>query len=368
MLTGYIENNGRPLDDNELNTLFINAKKAFNNDAQTSLMKEIISSSYIDSYNPLHEFFDNNKHLAPDDPIAYIHSFWDCIDTPNKSYLKEFGTKWLVGMISAAYGQHSTLMLILISEEQGTGKTEFFRRLLPESLHQYYGESKLTAGKDDHILMTQRWLLMDDECAGKNRSEEKVMKALLSTDNFSLRKPYGAGNVTLKRLAVLAGTSNISEVLSDPTGNRRFIPVRISSYDFAKYNKINKDMLFICAYKLWKDGFNWEISREDAKRMLNSQDEFQVTSIERDLIMKYYIHSPDAGYFVTVTDIKIRLELDTRQKLSTSRLTAELHALGFKKQVGTMNGNKGNYYRVIEVGSNTTSVSDVGESEPDLPF
>ena len=372
-LTGFIENNGTPMDDIERNSLFVDAKTAFGGEANTQLMKEILNSTHIDSYNPIHEFFATNKHLTPDNPLQFIHQFWECINTPNISYLKEFGTKWLVSMISAAYGKHSPLMLILVSEEQGTGKTEFFRRLLPPSLHQYYADSKLDKGKDDHILMTQRWLILDDEMSGKSKSEEKVMKALLSSQDFSLRKPYGEGNVTLKRLAVLAGTTNIPEVLSDPTGNRRFIPARMNSYDFNKYNKINKDLLFLSAYALWKEGFNWEINREDAKRMEASQSDFQAPSMERELIVKYYTNRPNDGYYVTATDIKVRLERDSGQKLRTNNIVTELHALGYTKFRGEINGVSGNYYRVMEVGNASSStMSDVvsrEESEPiDLPF
>ena len=369
IITGYIENNGRPLEDEDLFGLFVDAKTAFGNEAQTSLMKEIIHSPFVNSYNPFHEFFNSLTPPTTSDALAYIHSFWDCIDTPNKSYLKEFGTKWLVSIVASAFGQHSPLMLILVSEEQGTGKTEFFRRLLPSKLSKYYAESKLDRGKDDEILMTQRIIIMDDEMSGKSKSESARMKNMLSASDFSLRRPYGMGNVTLKRLAVLCATTNIPEVLSDPTGNRRYIPIRMNSYNFDKYNKTDKTHLFACAYQLWKEGFSWEISRDDAKRMEASQSEFKAPSIERELIVKYFINSPEKGYWVTATDIKVRLERDTSQKLRTNTIVAEMHSLGYRKTVMEMNGTIGNYYRVIEVGSNTTSVSDVETStDPDLPF
>ncbi len=102
-------------------------------------------------------------------------------------------------------------MLVLCGPRQGTGKTEFFRRILPPELIRYYAESKLDAGKDDEILMTQKLLIMDDEMGGKNKKEDKRLKELISKQTFSLREPYGRHNVELNRISVLCGTTNDEE-------------------------------------------------------------------------------------------------------------------------------------------------------------
>src|SRR5690606_8591490 len=122
-------------------------------------------------------------------------------------------------------------------EKQGTGKTEFFRRLLPPELRQYYAESKLDAGKDDAILMTQKLIIMDDEMGGKSKKESKHLKELTSKQVFTLREPYGRMNVDLQRLAVLCGTTNDLEILND-LHNRRQIPIEVYGIDHEAYNAI----------------------------------------------------------------------------------------------------------------------------------
>ena len=363
-LTGYVENNGIPLEEKALNSIFIAAKKIFNQNAPTATMKELIHSEFTPTYSPLLDFFRENQLNIPEDPQGAINALWATVTTDNPAYLVEFGTKWLVSLIAAAHGQHSPLMLILTGE-QGTGKTEFFRRLLPPQLSQYYAESKLNSGKDDHILMTQRWLILDDEISGKSKKEEDQMKSLLSAQEFSLRKPYGSGNVTLRRLAVLAGTSNKEQVLADPTGNRRFIPARFISCNFREYNAINKTQLIMAAYALYKQGFKWEVTREDAIRLNEATQHFEQNSMEQELILRHYTAGKNGfGEWVTVTDIKVYLEGASGQKLRSVQIGQEMDRLGFfSRRASLVAGISSTVYLVVKV-SGISSGLDVGGAKP----
>ena len=64
-------------------------------------------------------------------------------------------------------------MLVLAGETQGTGKTHFFRYLLPNKLQNLYAESKMDNGKDDEILMTKKWIIVDDEMGGKSKENPR---------------------------------------------------------------------------------------------------------------------------------------------------------------------------------------------------
>ena len=103
-------------------------------------------------------------------------------------------------------------------------------RLLPAELKSLYAESKLDAGKDDEILMTQKILIVDDEFGGKSKQEEKRFKEITSKQIFNLREPYGRVNVDLNRLATLGGSTNDTGILNDPTGNRTFITNLCTGY------------------------------------------------------------------------------------------------------------------------------------------
>lgn len=336
-ITRYIENKGTQINKTELNSIYITCKKVFS-DISYDLLDRLIDSNFIPTYNPIKQFLEENADLKPSGNIEKV---FNCIRSKDQDYVLHFGTKWLVGMIAAAYGSHNVLTLVLSGEKQRTGKTEWFRRLLPPELKAYYGESKLDAGKDDYILMCQKWLLVDDEMGGRSKKESKLWKELSSKDIFSLREPYGRGNVDLRRLATLGGTTNDDGILVDPTGNRRVIPVKVEAIDHNMYNSIDKKELLLEAYHLWKDGFPWELNSEDVTYLNMDADSFRESNLETELFLKYFKPAEREnaiGVFeLTASEIKTEIEMQTKQHLSLQKLGAEMKRLGvqqFHRRVG----------------------------------
>lgn len=324
-ITRYIENNGRIIEGKDFNTIFISAKKIFS-DLSFELMDRLINSDFVQTYNPFFDFITQHEHIQT---TGHIDKLFSSIKSKDENYVAYFGKKWLVGIIASIHGEHSPLMLILSGEIQNTGKTEFFRRLLPDLLKKFYAESKLDAGKDDEILMTQKLLIMDDEMGGKSKKENKRLKELTSKQMFSLREPYGRNNVDLVRLAVLCGTSNDNELLNDPTGNRRIIPVQVFSIDHDIYNSVDKTALFMEAYHLWKSGFDWKLNKQDIEFLGVDKLSFEVANLEKELIQKYFEIGEEK---MTASEIKIYLEDKTRQKLILDKIGKELKALGFEQK------------------------------------
>lgn len=342
-ITRRIENSFKPLQQTDLNTLFLSCKKSFQ-DINYDIFEKILFSDSTIEYNPLTNFFELYKDRRP---IGTIDDFWTCFRTVGGVNLSYFGSKWLIGIISSIYGEHSPLMLVFTGG-QNSGKTEAFRRLLPTELRQYYAESKLDAGKDDEILMTQKLLIMDDEMGGKSKKDSQRLKELTSKQTFSLREPYGRSNVDLHRLAVLCGTSNDTSILNDPTGNRRIIPVEITSIDQKKYNIIDKVDLLMEAYWLYKSGFDWRLSTDDIIELNGKTDNFVDYSIEYEHIQRYLLLPDGIGYLEwSATEIKTYLEKQSMQKLSLKKLGMELKNIGFNSYVKWVNGKAARVYRVI---------------------
>lgn len=368
-ITRFIENNGVPVKQKDLNTIFIKAKKLFDK-LTYDLLERLINSDFIPEYNPFMEFFEANKDIKP---TGCIEKLFSTIKNRDPKYLEYFGKKWLVGIISAMHEDHSPLVLVLTGYKHGTGKTEWFRRLLPKELKPYYAESKLDAGKDDDILMTQKILIMDDEMGGKSKKEAKRLKELTSKQYFSLREPYGRNNVDLLRLAVLCGTTNENEILYDPTGNRRIIPVIVESIDKELYNTIDKTELLMEAYWLYKSGFDYRvIDDEDVKYLRQDEGLFEMSVAESELILKYF-ELPEVGApasRMTATEIKVELEDLSRQKLIMDRISKELKRLGFQQEHTRVGRTTRRDYLVVKINrmANNATETFKGKEEDDLPF
>jgi predicted P-loop ATPase len=337
-LTRKLEENGNEVTKERKNTIFLRARMVFNSKEVThDLVDSIIHSDLVAEFNPLTEYIDKNRHRKSsgniDSIIATIAT-----DTPNAEL---FIRKWLVSIIAAYDGCPVRSVLALVGG-QNTGKTEWFRRLLPAAIRQYYAESKLDAGKDDEILMTQKLIVMDDEMGGKSKQDEKRFKELTSKQIFSLRAPYGQHNEDFKRLAILCGTSNDPAVINDPTGNTRILPINVLSINHEAYNSIDKDELFIELVRAYESGYEWQLTKDELADLSEVSDEFEVTPLERELILQNFKRperESDSEY-LTSTQIKDIIETNTRQKImSLRKFGLELTRVFGKAKCRKMNGS-----------------------------
>lgn len=363
-ITKMIQENDIEVKKERLNTIYLRARMYFNTKEVTKdLIESIIFSDMIESFNPITEYIDRNRHRNTN---GQIDALIRCIntDTPNAEL---FIRKWLVSIVAAYDGYPVRTVLALVGVQQ-TGKTEFFRRLLPTRLEKYYAESKLDSGKDDEILMTQKLIVMDDEMGGKSKADEKRFKELTSKKIFSLRAPYGRYNEDFKRLAVLCGTSNDRNIINDPTGNTRILPVNVISIDHEAFNDIDKDEMFMELVRVYESGYEWMLNKSEVEKLGNISGNFEAIAYERELIAKFFRSSETGGGYIellTSTEIKDFIEKNTAQRITNVRkFGQELRNVLGESQMKSRNGLNARCYSVIR----NASEGHVEAAKEDLPF
>ena len=348
VVTRNVEIDGKPIDDTDLNSIFLDCKAIYK-ETTKDLITSIIFSNRIETYNPLHEFFEDELHTDTEYPNVDMLINSVISDTPN--FDKWIG-KWLVSVVASAYGQHSPLVLIFSGEKQGTGKTHWFRYLLPKELRYLFAESKMDAGKDDEILMCKKLIILDDEYGGKSKKEEKRLKELTSKEFINIREPYGRVSVDMRRLAVFCGTSNETQILNDPTGNRRQLPIHINDIDQELYNKVNKVDLWRELYALYRAGYDCTILRHDIEHLNEATDIFKHSTPEEDLIHKKLTPGSATSYgdWMSLTDIQQSLIAETKlTHLNLQRIGSILTSLGYEKQRRTKDNSKVMMYYVTRI-------------------
>lgn len=310
------------------------------NISKDKIFNLIQDKAIVPSYNPIHKWFNDNCNLKPDNEFKKLVECFEIeatmLDNDKnknvKDYLDVFLKKWLLGIISSAHGVYSLLILVLIGEQR-TDKSRFFRNLLPEKLRCFYAESPLDEGKDSEILMTKKLLILDDEFSGKSKKDATKLKRLSSQQTFTIRAPYGRVSEDLQRLAVLAGTSNEPEVINDPTGNRRIIPVNVKNFNYEKYIKIDKDKLFIELYNEWKENpEGWFLDIEEIKLLNQITIKNTEVMTEEELIQKYFV--ADENGKLTNSDIMFYLQMKTLTLKTTSkRIGQALKKLNYEPKI-----------------------------------
>lgn len=332
-ITRKIENHGKEVDDTMLNTMFLNANIIYPR-LTYDLFTRVIFSANTPDYNPIKLYIESVEW----DEYLRIEQLAKCINSTTGSFEWRYRMlmKWLVGIIHSVYGGKNELNFIFVGAKN-TGKTEFFRRILPDHLQRYFAESQLNRGKDDEILMCEKLIIFNDEYGGKNRNDERNEKRLMASDEFSLREPYGKSNVTLKRLATLCGTCNERDVLDDPTGNRRIIIMEAAGkFDYELYNSINKQQLLAEARAIWMDGERPILDDEDIIELEATTDgQYSRVSFEQEMIQKYCLPPEKVGPwdFMMASEVKLYLEQHTKEKINVNKLGARLRKLGYERIV-----------------------------------
>lgn len=165
---------------------------------------------------------------------------WDGIDrvmdlarrvSENPLWKKEFRI-WMLGMTAqwmGIMGDHANSVApLLISTEQGYLKSTFCKSLLPSVLQRYYMDKvDLTGQGNVERRLAEMGLLNLDEFDKYSPIKMPLLKNLMQMVSLSLCKAYQKNYRSLPRIASFIGTSNRKDLLTDPTGSRRFICVLV---------------------------------------------------------------------------------------------------------------------------------------------
>jgi len=110
------------------------------------------------------------------------------------------------------------------------------------------------------------------------RTNNEDIKAMLSTQVDRTRIVYDRHTKNFPRTAVFVGTTNDDEYLKDPTGARRFWPVKVHQIN-EEYLKEFRNQFFAEAAHRYKAGESWwEVPQEEAEEIQDSrriQDPFE---------------------------------------------------------------------------------------------
>ena len=284
-------NGGKPLNDRLRNTVVLDCKNVLNFKVQDSDVDKILYSNDVPDFDPIDTFIRENEEAAS---CSEIDKLIECLTLNEQSdeFKALFLKKWLVSWFAYKTFEGYSPLTLVLTGGQNLGKTWFFRNLLPKTLQEegLYSENQLTGKLEDIFsIMSKSLIIVNDEFSVSSKKSSEAFKELVSKKDLTYRKPYAREVLHKKRISVFAGTTNNKEILVDNTGNRRIIVFDLKSIDHELYNSIDKDLLFMEVFNLWKnDKQGFRLSFEDV-RLLNGQSKEMevVTSEEEALSSKF---------------------------------------------------------------------------------
>ena len=285
-------------------------------------------------------------------------------------YLK----KWLVGMVASWISDDvvNNVILVLIGE-QGAYKTTWLNYLLPPPLKQYF-YTKTNANrmsKDDILTLAQYALVCCEELDTMRPAELNQLKAAVTMPSIDERAAYAHYHEHRKHIASFCGTGNSTQFLSDPTGNRRWLPFEVESIVSPREHPFHYEGIYAQALALYKSGFQYWFTKEEIQELNHHNRQFETPHLERELVSLYFrvpMESENGMFMTSARAIQI-IGTGISQKLNPTRVGLAFNELGFQRV--RYHGIRG--YLVIqrtaeEMQAYQKSIILNDDTEDDLPF
>ena len=189
-------------------------------------------------------------------------------------------------------------------------------------------------GKDDLLTLAQYGLVCCEELDTMRPSELNQLKAAVTMQSIDERAAYAHYHEHRKHIASFCGTGNNLQFLSDPTGNRRWLPFEIESIESPREHPFDYEGIYAQAYALYQQGFQYWFSREEILRLSEHNKQFETPRLEKELIQLYF-RKPvgnERGEFMSVALALQIVGSGITQKLSSVLLGRAFIEQGFERK------------------------------------
>lgn len=270
--------------------------------SEGELKSTLADRRIVPRYDPFVGYFNFvDSYLPADDKGGYIDDLASCLvvqgGEEDQLRWKTSFKKALVRTVKCAVNEKyfNKQCLTLYSKDQNVGKTSFLRFLVPDKLKQYYYEGAIGGDKDSQTVLGKNFIVMIDELANLSKLDINVLKALISKLSINIRLPYAPNFTEFPRRASFFATTNRNDFLTD-NENSRWLIFDVLSIDkrygniFTGEYNIDINKVWCEAYRLFKEGFHCEMSREDLESNEENNIGFSTESLEEEVINTYFAH------------------------------------------------------------------------------
>ena len=337
----------RPIDEREMNGLIVDVRLA-GIPCWSSLIPTLVLSNKVESFNPFHLYLSELPQWDGTDrvtPLLQRVSDEEIWLRGGRYWLRALTAQWM----GAERSHANSLMPILISSEQGLGKSTFCRQLLPDSLRGYYLDNlNLSPGTSPEKKLVTKGLINLDEFDKISEKRQPDLKNLLQMLSVPVYRGKRLGYVTEPRLASFIGTTNSRQILCDVSGSRRFLCVEVRQC-IPDTTLEHKQLYAQLKYEL-AHGERDYLTKEEERELQRKNQRFYRRSVLEDVFFACFRvpEEEDEGRWLTAADMFRMMSKhnpSAMRGISAKQLSYHLSGWGLKHK----HTNHGNYYWVAKV-------------------
>ena len=298
-----IEVNGEPITDALEAVIFSKLRDA--GYPQVNVARDAFTAhAYFNQYHPIRDYlsklrYDGKPHI---DGLA---SYFENADGTFRLWLR----RWLIGTVRRALEPGRQNRMLVLDGPQNIGKSKFCEWLVPEQLRQKHFKSSpiYPDDKDSRLALADRWIWEVAELGSTTRrSDREALKYFISVEWMTARPAYGRYEITKPALSNFIGTvNNENGLLSDPTGNRRYMFSKITKIDW-KYTALDVNNIWAEARHLYLAGENADLTQTETELATKINQTYEVEEPLEGILLQHFEIDPARRDWWTPTSVILR--------------------------------------------------------------
>lgn len=335
-----------PMDQRQINTLCIQLRSE-GVDCWDRDLHRYLNSAFVAAYHPFRMYMDELPEWDGNDRLEDLAQR---VST-SEYWVKSFH-RWMLGMTAQWMDieklHANSVAPLLISKQQGWQKSTFCKLLMPESLLTYYTDQLNLTGTSAEAKLSLMGLINLDEFDRISPKQMAQLKNLMQLSSLNIRKAYKKNFQRLPRIASFIGTSNRRDLLTDPTGSRRFICVEVKKSINCKHLQVNQIYAQL-KHELERGERFWFTHEEELEIQEHNKAFYRLMPEEE--IFQAHFRSPKEGENFELLSLAEILEIlreyhkGLMHSLNLNRFGGALVAAGVER-VHTYEGNR---YKVVRL-------------------
>ena len=314
-------------------------------------VRNYLESDLLSTYNPVEDFLF--KCAGKWDGKDYIRALARTVPTDNP-YWEDWFYTWFLAMVnqwrSYSHRKYGNSVAPLLISKQGYNKSTFCRSLVPPELQWGYNDNLVLSEKKQVLqAMCQALLLNLDEFNQISpQVQQGFLKNIIQLPSVKMKPPYGSHVQEFPRMASFIATSNMEDILSDPSGNRRFLGVELTGpIDVSQLP--NYEQLYAQALAALQAGEKTYFDAEQTKLIMASNRKFEVISPVDQYFNLYFDLTDDVkqGEYLTAAEIFQELKSHIGSSVKLSNLISFGRKLSQMPSIHRKRFNDGMRYLVV---------------------
>jgi hypothetical protein len=243
-------------------------------------------------YDPFEEYFTSLEFKGE----GFIRDLANHVIVPYeaKDFWQKMFRKALIRTVAAAVGEYPNRdCIVLCSEKERLGKTQFIRFLSPWGVKKYFSDEPIIQNKDQMFRIAQNLIYLVDEIDTKttNQKTSDYMKMLISKSSVNDRRLYDVDTTVMTRKVTFWGTTNKRYLNKGENSRYISIPVVAVNHDYSNFKTkqatIDINDVWAEAYNAYINGEEFELDYDDMEMAAKLNQDWRLDTEAEGLVRSY---------------------------------------------------------------------------------